>query len=185
MNDELENLISQSLDGLLSSEEQARLDAELGRDPEARRIYGQYVSLDISLKQSPLPNFDFDALHQRISRAIDDADAPAPIFVFPVWTRWSAGIAAAACVLIAFTIWGHRSEPQLPVAVSRTAAPTQVAIMDAGPINTQPIAALSIGPQPGLDRIDLPAREALTTPRSAVAIDSAAPPAQDTDRPLY
>jgi anti-sigma factor RsiW len=191
MNQELENLITQSLDGLLSPEQQVELDAELARNPAARQLFNEYASLDAALKSTSLPAINFDLMAQRISQAVDESEGPAPIYVFPAWSKWSAGIAAAACVLLAVTIWGHRSVPDQPLPVAITTqttsvAPAEVAIMDAGePINNQPIAAVAIGPQPGRDRIDLPAREALTQPRSAVAIDSAAVPAQDTDRPLY
>jgi hypothetical protein len=189
--EELENLITQSLDGLLSPEQQAELDAELARNPAARQLRDEYASLDSALKTTPLPAINFDLMARRISQAVEESEGPAPIYVFPAWSKWSAGIAAAACMLLAVTIWGHRSasEQPLPVAITPqtvSSVPAKVAIMDVGEaINNQPIAAIAIGPQPGRDRIDLPAREALTQPRSAVAIDSASVPAQDTDRPLY
>jgi hypothetical protein len=189
--EDLENLITQSLDGLLSPEQQTDLDAELARNPAARDLLTKYASLDAALKNTPLPALNFDVLAQRISQAVDESEGPAPIYVFPAWSKWSAGIAAAACVLLTLTIWGHRSIPEQiqPVAIAPptvTTTPANVAIMVTGEaINNQPITAVAIGPQPGRDHIDLPAREALTQPRSAVAIDSATVPAQDTDRPLY
>jgi anti-sigma factor RsiW len=186
MIDDLENLITQSLDGLLPPEQQAKLDGELARNLEAQSMLADYAALDTALKHSPLPQFDFAQLGQRISDAIAEADEPAVVYTFPAWARWSAGIAAAACMLIVFSIWGH-TQRATPVAVSPVQQnSTQVAITIAGsPANTQPIGAISIGPQPGMANLDLPAREALTTSRSSVAIDSAAPPAQDSDRPLY
>lgn len=186
MHEELENLITQSLDGLLSPEQQAKLNGELARNPEAQAILADYAALGAALKQPPLPQFDFAQLGQRISNAIAEADEPAVVYTFPAWARWSAGIAAAACVLIVFSIWGHTQRATRMAVSPVQQNSTQVAISIAGsPANTQPIGAISIGPQPGMANLDLPAREALTTSRSSVAIDSAAPPAQDTDRSLY
>jgi anti-sigma factor RsiW len=185
MIDDLENLITQSIDGLLSPEQQAQVDAELARNPAALAMRDEYAALDAALKRTPLPNLNFEILSQRISQAVDESDGPAPIFVFPAWSKWSVGTAAAACIVLTFTVWGHHSAPA-PTAIAPVNSSTQVAIMDAGaPINRQPIASVAIGPEPGQEKTNLPAREALTTPRSAVAIDSAAPPAQDNDRPLY
>ncbi|HWB53837.1 MAG TPA: hypothetical protein VG722_06580, partial [Tepidisphaeraceae bacterium] len=60
MTDDLEILISQSLDGLLSPEDQARLDAELARNPAARKLLDEYRSLDSVLKATPLPAWNGD-----------------------------------------------------------------------------------------------------------------------------
>jgi hypothetical protein len=183
--DDLEIFITQSLDGLLSPEEQAALDAELARNPAARQLREEYLSLDRVLKNAPLPTLNEGRLSRQISLAIADRQMPRPVYIFPIWARWAAGIAAAACVALIAGIW-MRPPAQKPMAANMPAGLTQVAIMNAGaPINSRPIGGISIGPQPGMDKTDLAAREALTASHSTVAIDSAAPLAQDSDRPLY
>lgn len=184
--DDLEILITQSLDGLLSPEEQAKLDAELARNPAARKLRDEYLALNTAIAQASLPNLNYDRLAAKISDAIEESEPQVEVYVFPTWARWSGAVAAAACLALFIGIWLSRTEPIRPMAESTSQGSTQVAIMNSGePINSEPLAAVSVGPQPGTERVDLSAREALTAPRSAVAIDAAAPSGQDTDRSIY
>ena len=189
--DDLEILITQSLDGLLSVQQQADLDAELARNPTARALFDEYRNLNTLLQSTPLPRLDYNHLSRKISAAISETELPAITYKFPIWTRWAAGVAVAASIALAFGIW--LNQPSAPSSNSvvfnpatTAVTPVQVAVLNVQqPINVTPINQISIGPQPGMEKINLPVREALTAPRSAVAIDSALSPRQDTDRPLY
>lgn len=218
--DELEILITQSLDGLASPQEQAKLDEALARDPEAVRLMEEYRSLDGLLKTAPMPEINFEQLGARISAAVRDADAVAAhvdasqddagqedtpaIYRLPRWVAWAAPLAAAACVAIVAGVWWssqHTAPTGGTSPIATNAQPTdhapvtppalvgkvQIAVMPAEPnVNRSPVASVEIGPSAGMAQLNLPAREALTPPRSTVAIDSAASTAQDTaDHSLF
>lgn len=181
--DELENLISRNLDGLLSPAEQADLEAELARNPDARELAEEYQNVNQLLLEAPIPELDYFRLADQISAAIAEADAAerAHGYSFPMWARWTVGLAAAACIALAMGAWVEISRP-LNSAAASTAKPVQVAVLGVhDQINREPIRELQIGPRPGMAHADLSAREALTAPRSTVAIDTAAPAAQDSD----
>ena len=85
--EELEGLISRYDEAEMTAEERAQLQNVLAESPEARELLHQYQQLDKALSQLPavgeaagesdvsvpeqLENVDYDALHARISRAID------------------------------------------------------------------------------------------------------------------
>src|SRR5688500_20230694 len=101
--DELEFSISQYLDGTLGEAEEAALETRLASDADARALLGEYRRLDRTLKAAPLPAFDYGALSDRISAAVAREDEPAQSYRLH-WVRTAAGLAIAACVVIAVEI---------------------------------------------------------------------------------
>jgi len=81
MNEELEFLISQYLDGSLSVAERSALEAQLSHDAAARTMLDEYRSLESALKTSmPVPDVKWDLLAVHLSNAVaDHADAMATV----------------------------------------------------------------------------------------------------------
>ncbi len=69
--DELEFAISQYLDGTLSAEETAALEAHLAADADVRRLLAEYQKLNLALKASPaVPELAWDKLASHLSRTV-------------------------------------------------------------------------------------------------------------------
>jgi len=69
--EEMEFLISQHLDGTLSSEEQAKVRQLLASSDEARGILAEYQKLDNVLKSAGSPAVKWNLLAEKISQAVD------------------------------------------------------------------------------------------------------------------
>jgi len=155
--DELEFSISQYLDGTLGEAEEAALETRLASDADARALLGEYRRLDRTLKAAPLPAFDYGALSDRISAAVAREDEPAQSYRLH-WVRTAAGLAIAACVVIAVGVGIRRLGPagqtdprQQAVLPTPAVERKQIVVVDAGPRSrpsTAPVEIIAVGPSP-------------------------------------
>ena len=154
--DELEFQISQYLDGTLGEAERSALEARLGSDADARALLDEYRRLDAALKVAPLPAVNWDALSARISSAVaDQQDEPARTYRIG-FVRTMAGLAVAACVLVAVGLGlrlmppGRTGSDAGTIAVNQPKAPTEIIVVDAGPAAPaaapEPLEAIVVGP---------------------------------------
>lgn len=156
--DELEYSISQYLDGTLAADEEATLETRLSTDADARALLSEYRSLDRVLRAAPMPSFDFEALGDRIHEAVAAAEVePAPSYRLP-WVRTIAGLALAACVVIAAGVGIRRLQSSAAPGDNRiartsemqpTREPKQIVVVDAtrrtAP-SAAPVAVIAVGP---------------------------------------
>jgi anti-sigma factor RsiW len=209
--DELEFSLSQYLDGTLPPAERVALEARLAADAEARAVLAEYRQLDEGLKSipaaDPLPGVHWDRFADQISHAVaaqDDADAERQAATYRIgagsrrWRSWLGGLAVAASVLVAAVVgWrmmkpdGAKQVAQTPIlihddqGVAPTAAPIQIAVRDAEPVepvNAQPV-VVAIGPaepsaEPG-DAFGAPRYAGVVSRPSRLTIASALSPVQD------
>ena len=120
--DNMEHLVSRSLDGMLSEEEQLELNRELIRCPEARRLMEASQEVDRlasqalrkSVAQSPFA-MDFDALPaQTVQRQ--------PRRAVWVWRLMPGAVAAAIMALVfARGPFGSEAGKTQPIAISPSA----------------------------------------------------------------
>src|SRR5438105_4199164 len=106
LDEELEFSISQYLDGSLSAEEIAALEARLEVDAAARELLEGHRRVNVLLKaQNGLPAIRWDRLADHLSGVIADAAEPRTIKLFArPWVRGFAGLAMAACLLVASAV---------------------------------------------------------------------------------
>jgi negative regulator of sigma E activity len=151
--DELEFAISQYLDGNLAAAEESALEARLASDADARALLAQYRGLDRALRGAPLPNIDWDQLAGRIATAVAKQDEPAQSYRLH-WVRTAAGLALAACVVIAVSVGIRRLQSPSPIGIANSQTrpqpePKQIVVIDMAPRaapSTAPVALVSIGP---------------------------------------
>ena len=107
--DELEFAISQYLDGTLPEAQRPALEARLADDATAQAILAEDRALTDLLRASgPAPEVRWDRLAESISSAIDEAlDARVARASWWMRIRMPAGLAAAACALLAVGIGVH------------------------------------------------------------------------------
>jgi anti-sigma factor RsiW len=163
MNDDLEILLTQYLDGSLPPDRRAEVESILAADAEARALLDEHRKLDALLRGSlPAPRVDWDRLAGQISHAIDRKQSQ-PIFSF-ARNRVRAYIALAASMLIAASITmallSHGGPAPAPVSTDTVAIVTGPQAEDAaGPA----VADIALGPAPGdapfaQDVVDQPSR---------------------------
>lgn len=181
LKEDLEFRISQYIDGTLDDTQRRALERELEQDSNAAQLLGQYRQIDNYLKSAlPLPQVDYDALANRISDAIDQADRPHVLYSFK-WVRRAASIAVAACIILAAGIWIYTnglipSNGNNSVIVQVTGPQSEAAFAD-------PIQVIQIGPSAVAAAGPSPASEVLVAKPSRLVIASAADPEQDTVLP--
>src|SRR5579872_3481880 len=79
--EELEISITQYLDGTLPAEQRAALEAVLATDASARALLEEHRRLDAAMRSAmPMPDVDWENLGRRISDAVADAPAAAPVY---------------------------------------------------------------------------------------------------------
>ena len=84
VSERIEFLISQHVDGTISDDDRAVLEAHLATDADARLLVQEYCKLDALVKAAPpVPDVDFDVLAARINEAIDEHNA-APSYRLPI-----------------------------------------------------------------------------------------------------
>lgn len=156
--DELEYSISQYLDGTLAPGEESALEARLSTDADARTLLAEYRSLDRVLRAAPMPSLDFKAMGDRIHEAVAAAEIePAPSYRLP-WVRTVAGLALAACVVIAAGVGIRRLQSPTTPGDNRVARiseprparePKQIVVIDStrrtAPA-TAPVMEIAVGP---------------------------------------
>jgi len=106
IDEETQFAISQYVDGSLAPAEAARLELRFVSDAESRRLLEEYRRLDQMVKSAmPEPEMDWDAMARKISFAIDEGEAQAPLSLVasaPA-TRWrTLAIAASVLVCVSF-----------------------------------------------------------------------------------
>jgi len=195
MNDhDFELLLTRLIDGDLSVEERAQVEARLPADAAAKRLYEQHLNLTAALREEPvaISGINWDSLSSAISANLDTEEVEdersdrelAVLFSFK-WLRPAMGLAVAACALIAvgIGIWRFNARAN-PAATS----PVQVAaFITHDTLAGQPSEEIQIGPSAAFSsaNMDLSVQEAIVAPPTRVAIDSAVLPAQDSDRLPY
>lgn len=92
----LESLIHAQLDGEITPEQHARLDALLREDWQARRLYLELADLQARLLQQPQIG---------TGRLPQDEKPPGP----PRWKKFLPALAAAAVITVAFIMWPRES----------------------------------------------------------------------------
>ena len=187
--DELEFTISQYLDGNLAAADEAALESRLATDADARALLAEYRGLDRVLRAVPAPDLDWDALSDRIRRAVGAQDEPAQSYRLH-WVRTAGALALAACVVVAAGVGIRRlatpADTAPNVLVNGTPAarePKQIVVVDTTPRvapSTAPIVLVSVGPSaapdaPALARYD----EDLISRPTQVIIARGGSPAQD------
>lgn len=168
--DELEFRISEYLDGTLLDEDRAALEQRFAVDADARQLLEEYRRVNQILHEAlPLPAINYDALATRISDAVAreaEADRPHVLFSFK-WARRVAGIAVAACVLIAGSLWMHHGHKSGRITLVEVVGP-EVA-------SAQPVEEIQIGPSAAIaERAPLGVQEAIVTKPQRLIIASAA-----------
>lgn len=169
--EELESRISEYLDGTLSSADRIALEQRLAVDPEARNLLAEYRAVDRILHNAlPVPPIDYNALATRIAQAVADDNArarPDVLFSFK-WVRRAAGIAVAASVLIAGSLWIHQGHKGNRVVLVEVTGPEVASV--------QPVEEIEIGPSPAIrEQAPLGVQEAIVTPPQRLVIAGAAP----------
>lgn len=169
--EELEFRISEYLDGTLSSADRTALEQRLAVDPEARNLLAEYRSVDRILRSAlPLPPIDYNALAGRISQGVaaDDTGARTGVLFSFKWMRRAAGIAVAASVLIAGSLWIHHGHKGNRVMLVEVTGPEVATV--------QPVEEIEIGPSPAIrEQAPLGVQEAIVTPPQRLIIAGAAP----------
>lgn len=146
--DELEYSISQYLDGTLPPLERDALEERLAGDAEARALLGEYRALDRALKEElPVPQVRWDRLQAGIVSAVAQEEPPVRHYSM-TWARYAAGVAAAACVLIAVTVAMLVSQEDRAPAGSVASIEVQGPQPEAGPT----VIEVAVGPSPELQR---------------------------------
>lgn len=92
---ELERLISRSLDGEITARERARLAAVLDRDPAARRLYETTRRLDLALGAALRDEMPCEAAPLRLIPSLESRR-------FRPFARWALGAVAAAVAALAW-----------------------------------------------------------------------------------
>ena len=103
----LEFQITQYLDGLLSADESARLEAQLDAAPVLREIFDEYQALQDNLEAlaEDLPEMDFDLQRRQIIGQIDSKNSARPVKLSRrIFRPVFALSAVAAIVLISFGV---------------------------------------------------------------------------------
>jgi ferric-dicitrate binding protein FerR (iron transport regulator) len=104
---ELETLLVKAVDGLLTPEEQARLDTYLAAHPEARAALEE----DMEIKAIT------DGWVQRI-QADADLEPPRPSGPARAWLGAGMALAVGAgAVLVGFALWMLLTDPEVPAVV--------------------------------------------------------------------
>src|SRR3954464_1853927 len=106
--EQIEFAISQYLDGTLNPLERAGVEARLEKDAEARALLEEYRQLDGVLKNAlPEPTINWNRFASHLSDQIAHGDAPAArTYKIGAW-RVRRYVAAAACVVISWSLWSH------------------------------------------------------------------------------
>ncbi|MCC6424653.1 MAG: hypothetical protein IT447_14360 [Phycisphaerales bacterium] len=153
--EELEFSISQYLDGTLPPLERAALEGRLANDPQAQEILAEQRKLNELLATvEPLPAVNWEKLSRRISRSVDQAEAPAVSRYRIGGGRIAIGITAAACLLIAATVTMVLLRPGSTYQTNTQATGVQgfasVAVLTTEQPQGTPITQIRIGPAPRL-----------------------------------
>lgn len=124
-----EFLLSRLIDGDLSPEEITALQARLAREPALRETLDQLQRLNGALltQRAAQPRVNLALLHADIMREVESSQSPA-IIRFPLWTRAAGLIAAAAAIVLMFTVFR-------PAGAPRIESPTQLAQAPPSPTN--------------------------------------------------
>jgi anti-sigma factor RsiW len=98
-------LISQYADGTISDADRASLERALAGDPQATELLTGEQTLTAVLRESsvPLPAIQWEALAERISAAVEEAEEPATSYRL-IPRRLNVPLALAASLLIASAI---------------------------------------------------------------------------------
>lgn len=194
--EQVEFLISQYADGTITPADRVALEGHLDANPDARRLVDEYRELNDLLRTAApeVPAFDFGAMASRINAAIDDHNTAAePIRLRLPWARVGAGLAVAACVLLAVGLWLRPAgEPAPSNPTVATTGNDRLGIVRVAILAPED-ARLEYGPALQQIRIGPPAdqtfsratSEAIVTRPNTLFIAKADEPAQDTPRTLY
>ena len=203
--EQFEFAVSQYADGTLAAEEVAPLETRLNEDARARQLLDQHRGVSILLKApAALPEIQWDRLAGHLSGVIADAAEPRTIKLFArPWVRGFAGLAMAACLLVASAIWvrtyraRHRNDGGALVKVgpknempSPDKARLPIVVRITGPELEKPqgsaVAEINIGAgsdAPGGESQALAEGIVARSPRSLIA--TGAPSAQDYSQMPY
>lgn len=130
--DEIEFLIVQHVDGTLSADEAARLDAVLSTDAAARSLLDEHRRLAMALRATPGASVDVDWLSAQIASRIDDeAEIEASrSYKMPRWSLLAPMLAAAGLMItLTLGVVFHRDDGD---AIPRT-VPSVVVASVTGP----------------------------------------------------
>ncbi len=119
-------LVNLYIDRQISVEETAELEAEMQANPKRRAVYKQYCQLHTATKQVYT---DFRAQSAAPQAGASSGRVIRAEFVRrrPHWIHYAGGLAAAACLAVAFARYHAASTAQEPLAAATQPAPVQVA----------------------------------------------------------
>lgn len=103
IDEELEFLIVQDVDGELSPEASKALHARIAGDATARSVWTEHARLRTSLRRLPTPSIDADWLEARIVGGLDEHERRAAPHRISRWAIFGP-MAAAASLLIVLTL---------------------------------------------------------------------------------
>jgi negative regulator of sigma E activity len=190
MNDELEYIISQYLDGTLPPLEASRVEEILATDAQARAIHAEYQRLNQSLRSLPKPQMDWGQLAATISAKTAEEDVPMVSYrigfhrVLKV-TAMAAMILLVVGIGVQFYRQSTRKTPPNETAVAITNPGIQVSgpTIEIGPAPA--VAVISIGPAPGFADASIHSSEALLSRPTRVVIASGVQQGQDSGELPY
>ena len=129
----LDQTVVQYVDGDLAADERTALELRLADDPHLSTLLQQHQRLQAGLRAMPQPRVHWKNLAEHLSQVVADAADPKPIKLFAYsWMRTAAGLAVAACVVLASSVALHQHWHQ-PAGVT--------------PAHESPDFAMEIGPQ--------------------------------------
>jgi negative regulator of sigma E activity len=124
-----EFLLSQLLDGDLPPADAELLQARIAREPELSKAFAQMRRLNGALLdgRTAQPQVDLASLHSEIMEAIEASRSPA-IIRFPMWTRAAGLLAAAAAIVLFFTVYKPAGAPHVEAPIQIVQNPPSRAI---------------------------------------------------------
>ena len=144
--EEIEFSISQYADGTLPQSQRDALDERLAADSDVRAMLETENRLTALLRSEPLPAVRWDALSNRISQAVAQAEEPAQSYRL----RWltPAGLAIAASVMIAATvgIFLMQREQQKQITPPPAVARISIEVFNQDAIASTTLVQVEIGP---------------------------------------
>ncbi|NLE58795.1 MAG: hypothetical protein GX616_10565, partial [Planctomycetes bacterium] len=182
----LEMQLSAYLDGELTRQEQAEVEAWLAADPEARRLLAQLRATVDAVQSLPRAHASEELLGNLRTKLERKAllDTPGPVEVVTrtpalSWGKWVAAAAVIALTVTAgYFTWTLRSEQQ------QVAGP-QLASRDEAPARTPSSATEKMSPDAGVDTLIKPreARDTTGVAAPAVLPQASARPARKPPEP--
>ena len=151
ISENLEFSISQYVDGTLSADERAAVEAELAVDPSARAALAEHRRLN-DLLATPPAGLDWDRVASHLTAFVADGNDHVAVAGRIGWrSPWRIGSIAAAAAGVAVTVGllAHRGRPSpvVPVPSESVAVVTGPSVeAPAGPAE----ADVKIGPSPAL-----------------------------------